>query len=309
MSDNAPQISIVIPVYNEAASLSELYKRLTTTMETLGQSYEVILVDDGSTDGSFDILREQRSNDKRWRVARLSRNFGQTPAIYAGFSLARGAYVFMMDADLQMYPEDIPLLYEALEQGHDMVSGWRTERRDNPFRTIMSRLLNRYTKIATGFPLHDHGCSLKGFRRHLVEHMCAFSHRCRFMPVDAAMLGGRVTEVPVRHKERPHGHSKYNLFRLFRTGFDMITTATTMPLQMIMLVGMVFVALGGMMGVGVLVWLLAHGAWPLLGTLVALMFVMSGAQFMAIGLMCEYVGRIYIETQRKPFFIIQEELE
>lgn len=309
MTDDDLQISIVIPVFNEAESLHELYERLTSAVEALGESYEVIAVDDGSTDASLEILRELRHKDKRWRVVRLSRNFGQSPAVYAGFSLSRGKYVIMIDADLQMYPEDIPLLYEKLAGGYDMVSGWRTNRKDRLFRTLMSRLLNSYTKSVTGFPLHDHGCSLKGFRRHLVEHMSAFSHRCRFLPMDAAMLGGRATEVPVRHAERPHGHSKYNLFRLFQTGFNMITSVTIMPLQLISVLGISLATLGGVFGLGVFYWLFSRGEWPVLGTVMAAMFVLSGAQLIVIGLMCEYVGRIYIEVQRKPLFIVQEELD
>ena len=244
MSIDTPEISIVLPVFNEEESLEELYKRITATMEAHAKAYEVVAVDDGSVDRTFTILQEIREKDKRWRVARLTRNFGQSAAIYAGFSLSCGNYVVMIDADLQVYPEDIPLLLEKLEEGCDMVSGWRTNRKDNPFRKVMSRLLNLYTERVTGFPVHDHGCSLKGFRRPMVERMVAFTNRCRYLPVDAAMLGGKIAEVPVRHQARPHGSSKYGLFKLFRTAFDMITTITTMPLQVIRVVGILFSFLG-----------------------------------------------------------------
>lgn len=309
MSADTPEISIVVPVFNEAESLEELYRRITATLEAQGDTYEVVAVDDGSKDSSFAMLQEIRENDKRWRVARLTRNFGQSAAIYAGFSLSHGKYVVMMDADLQVYPEDIPVLLEKLKEGHDMVSGWRTNRQDNPFRKIMSRMLNLYTERVTGFPVHDHGCSLKGFRRPMIERMVAFTHRCRYLPVDAAMLGGRIAEVPVRHRARPHGSSKYSLFKLFRTAFDMITTITTMPLQIISVVGILFSFLGFAMSARVLYYRLMYGNVLTLETVVAIFFFLAGVQLFSTGLMCEYVGRIYIETQRKPLFIIDKELE
>lgn len=309
MNTDAPTLSLVIPVFNEEHSLGELYERVTAVLEELGQPYEVLAVDDGSRDGSLALLRSFRERDKRWRVVRLSRNFGQSAAIYAGFSRSRGEYMLMIDADLQVYPEDIPLLYEKLADGCDMVSGWRVNRHDNAFRKVMSRLLNRYTEGITGFAIHDHGCSLKGFRRPLVEHMLQFSHRCRYLPVDAAMLGGRVDEVEVRHAERRYGASKYGLFKLFRTGFDMITTMTILPLQMVGLLGGFFALAGFLMGVHVLYARLVQGQMLNLEAVFAAFAFLGGVQMAVMGLMCEYIGRIYIESQRKPLFIIQEELE
>lgn len=309
MNEEALKISVVIPIFNEERSLQELYDRLTATLEKIGESYEVVAVNDGSTDSSVDILRSFREKDPRWRILILSRNFGQSPALYAGFSEARGDYVFMMDADLQVYPEDLPILYEKLEAGYDMVGGWRVNRHDNPFRKIMSRMLNRYTGHATGFPLHDHGCSLKGFRRQMVKHMVDFSHRCRYLPVDAAMLGGRVAEVQVRHMKRQYGSSRYSLFKLFRTGFDMITTVTILPLQSIGVVGLLSLAGGSLLMLYSFVAALLHGALPRTEFFLAAFLFFGGVQLSALGVVCEYVGRIYIESQRKPLFIIQEEVE
>ncbi len=309
MNTDTPRVSLIIPVYNEEPSLGELYERITAALGNLGQPYEVVAVDDGSRDKSLELLRSFRERDKRWRVVRLSRNFGQSAAIYAGFSCARGDYILMIDADLQVFPEDIPLLYEKLVDGCDMVSGWRVNRQDSLFRKGMSRLLNRYTESITGFRIHDHGCSLKGFRRPLVEHMLEFSHRCRYLPVDAAMLGGRMEEVPVRHTERRHGASKYSLFKLFRTGFDMVTSVTIMPLQMIGLLGALCALAGFAMGVRVLYIRLLYGNLQQVESVIAAFFFLSGMQLMVTGLMCEYVGRIYIEAQKKPLYIIQEELE
>ncbi|NLN94055.1 MAG: glycosyltransferase family 2 protein [Candidatus Hydrogenedens sp.] len=309
MSEEALKISVVIPIFNEENTLQELYDRMTATLETIAEKYEVIAVDDGSTDNSIEILKGFRKKDQRWRVLILSRNFGQSPALYAGFSEARGEYVFMLDADLQVFPEDIPLLYEKLEAGYDMVGGWRVNRHDNVFRKLMSRMLNHYTGHATGFPLHDHGCSLKGFRRQLVKHMAAFSHRCRYLPVDAAMLGGKVAEVQVRHTKRQYGSSRYSVLKLFRTGFDMITTVTILPLQTISVLGILSLIVGSLLGLHGLLWGLFQGDFSQMQLFLAAIIFFGGIQLCALGIACEYVGRIYIESQRKPLFIIQEEVE
>ncbi len=309
MNTEKPEISLVLPIFNEEESLQELFERVTKTMESLNQPYEVITIDDGSRDGSFRMLSDFHEQDKRWRVIRLTRNFGQSAAIYAGFSVSRGHYVIMIDADLQMYPEDIPLVYEKLTEGYDMVSGWRTNRKDNPFRRVMSRLLNIYTERVTGFPFHDHGCSLKGYRRTMVERMVAFTHRCRYLPVDAAMLGGNVAEVPVRHCPRQHGQSKYSVFKLFHFAFHMITTITIMPLQALSVLGIIFALIGTTVGAYVFFVYLLSGDLIALQTIIAVLFFLAGVQLFATGLMGEYVGRIYIETQRKPLFIIEKELD
>lgn len=305
MSEEALKISVVIPIFNEENTLQELYERMTATLETIGEKYEIIAVNDGSTDSSLEILTELRRKDPRWRILILSRNFGQSPALYAGFSEAQGEYVLMLDADLQVFPEDIPLIYEKLEEGYDMVGGWRVNRHDNFFRKIMSRMLNHYTGRATGFPLHDHGCSLKGFRRQLVKHMVAFSHRCRYLPVDAAMLGGKVAEVQVRHTRRQFGSSRYSILKLFRTGFDMITTVTILPLQSIGVLGLLSLLVGFLIGVhGIFL-----GGSSQMQLFLAAIIFFGGVQLCALGIACEYVGRIYIESQRKPLFIIQDEVE
>lgn len=309
MPDTPPRLSVVIPVYNERGTLEELYSRLQATLEVLGHAYEVIAVDDGSTDGSRQFLRELHGRDPRFRVVLLSRNFGQSPALYAGFSRARGQYIAMLDADLQNSPEDIPKLLEKLEEGYDMVSGWRPQRKDSVFRTAASRLLNRYITSVTQVALTDHGCSLKMFRRELVDHMLALTHRCRYLPVDAAALGGRVAEIEVRHDERGHGESKYGLLKLIRTAFDLITSITAAPLQFIGLLGWAFALLGFGMGLWVVFIRLSRGDINQMGTVVAAFFFLSGCQLVATGLMCEYIGRIYIEVQAKPYFVIQEELE
>lgn len=309
MSSESPRLSVVIPVFNERGTLDELFKRLTEALADQPGGYEIIAVDDGSTDGSRDILRTMHQRDPRIRVVLLSRNFGQSPALYAGFSRARGQYIAMMDADLQNYPEDIPRLVEKLEEGFDMVSGWRANRKDSFFRTAASKLLNRYINSITRVALNDYGCALKAFRRELVDHMLALTHRCRYLPVDAAALGGRVAEIEVRHDQRGHGESKYGLLKLIRTAFDLITSITAAPLQFIGLLGWLFAAIGFFMSIWVAYVRLAQGDINHMGTVVAIFFFLSGCQMVATGLMCEYISRIYIEVQAKPYFVVQEELE
>lgn len=309
MVDHHPEISVVIPIFNEVETLPELYARLTQTLEALGKPYEIITVDDGSGDGSIALLRELRKTDPRLRVLCLARNFGQSPALYAGFALARGQYTLMMDADLQNYPEDIPKIVEKLEEGYDMVSGWRAQRQDSFFRNVMSRVLNAYIARVTRVPLRDYGCALKGFRRELVDHMCQFSHRCRYLPVDVAWLGGKVAEVEVRHDERKAGNSKYGLLKLIRTAFDLLTSITSAPLQFIGIAGWFFALVGFGMAIRVAGIRLLYGVENNLETVVAIFFFLAGVQMVATGLMCEYVSRLYIEVQRKPYYVVREEIE
>lgn len=309
MSSESPTLSVVIPVFNERATLDELFQRLTDTLGSQAGGYEIIAVDDGSTDGSREVLRGLHERDSRIRVVFLSRNYGQSPALYAGFSRARGQYIAMMDADLQNYPEDIPRLVAKLEEGYDMVSGWRSNRKDSFFRTAASRLLNRYINSITRVALNDYGCAVKAFRRELVDHMLSLTHRCRYLPVDAAALGGRVAEIEVRHDQRGHGESKYGLLKLIRTAFDLITSITAAPLQFIGLLGWLFAIIGFCMSLWVAYVRLVQGDINHMGTVVAIFFFLSGCQMVATGLMCEYISRIYIEVQAKPYFVVQEELE
>lgn len=309
MDTPAPEISVVVPVYNEEHSLRELHDRLTAVMGGLGRPYELVFVNDGSRDGSLALLRELRRGDPRVRVASLMRNFGQSPALYAGFSLARGRFLVMLDADLQVYPEDIPLVLEQLEAGADCVSGRRTGRQDPFFRRLFSQALNLYIAYETGVPLTDYGCPLKGFRREVVEHMLRFDHRCRYLPVDMTAVTTNIAEIPVRHAERKSGRSKYELADLVRTAVDLITNISVRPLRMIGLLG-ILLALGGFfMFVRVLYFRVVYGNQLGAESVIALFFLLCGVQLLSLGTLCEYVGRIYAETQKKPYFIIRGEEE
>ena len=308
MDNLSLDISVVIPVFNEERSLRELSTRLVDTLEKMEHSFELVFVDDGSTDGSLEVLRELRTEDTRIRVVCLSRNFGQSPALYAGFSVVRGRYIGMIDADLQNYPEDFPKLIEKLEEGYDIVSGWRADRYDNYFRHLSSRFLNYFLAKITKVPLQDCGCSLKAFRREVVDRMSQLSHRSRYLPVDITWLGGKMCEVRVQHTKRTQGVSKYGLMRLMRTGFDLLTSITAVPLQIIGLLGWVFAMVGFAMGIRVVYVRVFYGDPVGMGAVVAIAFVLTGIQLAAIGLMCEYISRIFIEVQRKPYYIIKEEL-
>jgi undecaprenyl-phosphate 4-deoxy-4-formamido-L-arabinose transferase len=307
MESSTPEISIVVPIYNEEATIERLMERLTTAMTAFGRSYEIIAVDDGSRDKSALILKDHAARDPRIRLIRLSRNFGQSPALYAGFSKVRGKYGVMIDADLQNFPEDIPLLIHKLEEGYDMVNGWRAERQDSLPRMAFSRMLNWYIQRITKVPLHDYGCSLKAFRRGMIDQMGDLTHRCRYLPVDMAYLGGRITEVRVQHAERKDGVSKYDAFKLIRTAFDLITSITAEPLQYIGLVGWFFALLGFGMSLRV-AWVRLNQGDTGIESVIAIFFFIAGVQLVATGVMCEYISRLYVEVQRKPYFVISEEV-
>jgi glycosyltransferase involved in cell wall biosynthesis len=216
-------LSVVVPVMNERESLEPLYSRLLAVLAGLGTGYEVIFVDDGSTDGSFEVLRRLHAADPRVRVIRFSRNFGQTAAFSAGFAEARGETIVTLDADLQNDPADIPLLLDKVRQGYDLVSGWRRHRRDPLLtRKLPSRLANRLIASVTGVRLHDYGCSLKAYRRAVVKELRLYGEMHRFIPALASRMGARITEVPVSHYPRIYGRSKYNIGRTFRVIPDVL---------------------------------------------------------------------------------------
>jgi glycosyltransferase involved in cell wall biosynthesis len=218
-----PGLSVVVPVMNERESLEPLYSRLMPVLVGLGLAYEVIFVDDGSTDGSFEVLRRLHVANACVRVIRFTRNFGQTAAFSAGFAEARGEIIVTLDADLQNDPADIPLLLDKVRQGYDLVSGWRRHRRD-PWltRKLPSRLANRLIGSVTGVRLHDYGCSLKAYRSELVKEVRLYGEMHRFIPALASRMGARITEVPVSHYPRMYGRSKYNIGRTFRVIPDVL---------------------------------------------------------------------------------------
>lgn len=317
MGAGVPDLSVVIPVYNEAGNLTELHRELTETLSAWGRPYEILLVDDGSTDGTFEAAARLQKSDPRVRVIRFRRNFGQTAAFAAGFAHARGTYIATADGDLQNDPRDIPAMIARAEQGYDIVCGWRRTRKD-PFvtRRLPSMMANKLISVATGVRLNDYGCSLKIFRSEVVKSLRLYGEMHRFLPAIASEMGVRIDEVEVNHRARTRGRSKYGLGRTLRVLLDLITVKfllsySTRPLQMFGMIGLGVGALGG-----VILAYLAYirlftpqgiGDRPLL--LLGVLLAFTGVQFITIGLLAELQVRTYHESQDKAIYVIREILE
>lgn len=304
-----PEISVVIPVFNEQENLPALLPRLLPVLDGLGRSYEVIFVDDGSRDGSLPILKGfVDARPAAIRVLELSRNFGQHPAILAAFQRARGDVVVTLDADLQNPPEEIPKLLARIDEGYDVVGGIRRERRDSWFRRAASRLVNRVTGWITGMRLSDYGCMLRAYARDVVNEINACEENATFIPALAQSFSRRPTEVEVAHAERSAGTSKYSLYRLLRLNFDLMTGFSVVPLQIFTLFGFVVAAGGVAFGVFLGVRRLIVGA-EVEGvfTLFAILFTVIGVLLAGLGIVGEYIGRIYHEVRRRPRFSVRRE--
>jgi glycosyltransferase involved in cell wall biosynthesis len=313
-----PDLSVVIPIHNEAPNLEPLHREMTETLAAWGRGYEIILVDDGSTDGSFEILRRLQQGDRRTRVIQFRRNFGQTAAFAAGFAAARGKLIVTSDGDLQNDPRDIPAMIDRLEHDQvDIVCGWRKYRKD-PWinRRLPSMIANRLISWATGVRLNDYGCSLKVFRAEVVKPLRLYGEMHRFLPALASEMGVRIAEQPVNHRARVHGRSKYGISRTVRVILDLLTVKfllsySTRPLQMFGLLGL---TMGGV-GVGLLAYLTyvkfvyeeGIGNRPLLA--VAILLMITGVQLVTVGLLAEMQARTYHESQGKPVYVIRQVLE
>ncbi|MEZ4556811.1 MAG: glycosyltransferase family 2 protein [Caldilineaceae bacterium] len=306
-------LSIVIPLYNEEESIPSLYTRLTAALDDYGRPFEAIIIDDGSSDRSFELLAEIARKDTRYKIIRLRRNFGQTAAFSAGFDAARGDVIITMDADLQNDPADIPLLMSKLEEGYDIVSGWRKDRQDRFLdRKLPSMIANRMISNVTDVRLHDYGCSLKAYRRDLLQHVRLYGEMHRFIPALAVQVGGTVTEVPVNHHARQYGSSKYGISRTIRVMLDLITvwflgTYATRPIHVFGGMGLLSTFLGVLLGVYLtFVKLFMHeniGSRPLL--MLAVLLVVVGVQLITMGLLGEMIIRTYYESQGKPIYYVR----
>jgi len=311
------EYSVVIPVFNEAENLKELYERLRSSMNLLSSDYEIIFVDDGSTDKSMEVMNHIAGQDTRVKILQLARNFGQTAALSAGIKYATGDIVILMDADLQNDPADIPRLVEKLKEGYDLVSGWRKQRKDPFFtRALPSMLANFLISSITGIKLHDFGCTLKAYRRSLLGDINLYGEMHRLIPVYAAWRGARITEVVVTHHPRVAGTSKYGLGRIFKVVLDLITayffsSFSTKPIHFFGGLGLLLTLGGVLSGIVVLVekYYLpdapAHRN-PLL--LLAVFLFLVGFQMVMIGLLAEILIRTYFEVQDKPTYIIRSKV-
>ncbi len=308
------EVSVVIPVFDEEDSLRELYSRLAGVLSGLGREYEIIFVDDGSSDSSFEILQDICSRDASVRAIRFRRNFGQTAAFSAGFRYAGGDVIITLDADLQNDPEDIPVLLEKIGEGWDVVSGWRKNRKDKFLtRRLPSILANKLISRITGVRLHDYGCTTKAYRKEIAKNIDLYGQMHRFMPALARWVGADVTEVVVNHHPRKHGRSKYGLFRTVNVILDLITVKflmsySTRPIQIFGLVGF------GSGAAGLLMFLYAFferqvydipmGNRPVF--FLAVLLGIVGVQFISMGLLSELQVRTYHESQDKPVYSVKE---
>jgi undecaprenyl-phosphate 4-deoxy-4-formamido-L-arabinose transferase len=303
-------VSVVIPVYNEEDSLPELLRRSLAACEQIGSAYEVVLVDDGSRDRSAEMLTAAaNAPDSRIVAVILNRNYGQHSAVMAGFESARGDLIITLDADLQNPPEEIPRLVKtAAEGGYDVVGTIRMNRQDSFFRKSASKVINRMVKRATGQEMSDYGCMLRAYRRSIIDAMLQCQERSTFIPILANSFARNTIELPVLHAEREYGESKYDLLKLINLMFDLITSMTTAPLRLLSFVGGAIAGLGFALALLLLILRFALGAtWAADGvfTLFALLFIFIGAQFVGMGLLGEYIGRIYTDVRARPRYFIQ----
>jgi glycosyltransferase involved in cell wall biosynthesis len=316
-----PYLSVVVPIYNEVENIDPLVEELVAGLERTGRTFEIICVDDGSRDGSFEALRRAHAREPRLRVVRFRRNFGQTPAFAAGFDRARGEWVITIDADLQNDPADIPKLLAKAEEGYDVVSGWRVQRQDAfVSRKLPSRVANWLIGRVTGVALHDYGCSLKVYHREVAKNVKLYGELHRFVPAVASSLGIQWTEMPVNHRARTRGESKYTglirtMTRTMKVVLDMLTVRfllsySTRPIHVFGGLGLFMGGLGVLIGLYLTIEKLAFGmelhTRPLL--MLAVLLVVVGVQLISLGLMGEVVVRTYHESQRKPIYTVREVL-
>ena len=302
-------VSIVIPVFNEEASLPQLLSRTLAACSQLSQPFELILVDDGSRDRSSTIMQEAASVDGSPVVAvLLNRNYGQHAAIFAGFEQSTGDLIITLDADLQNPPEEIPRLVEKAACGYDVVGSVRERRQDSAWRRWPSRLVNRAVKSATGVAMHDYGCMLRAYRRPIVDAMLKCQERSTFIPVLANSFARHTCEIRVAHAEREHGESKYSPMGLLNLMFDLLTCMTNMPLRLLSLCGAAMASAGFLLTCALVLLHLTFGAaWAGNGLLLlfAVLFMFSGVQLLGMGLLGEYLGRLYSDVRARPRFLIE----
>ncbi|MFB3884581.1 MAG: glycosyltransferase [Thermodesulfobacteriota bacterium] len=303
-------ISVVIPVFNEEKNLPELIRRCLGACRSLNLPFEIILVDDGSRDGSPQLIREAaRHHGGEVIGVFLTRNWGQHGAILAGFSCSKGDIVVTLDGDLQNPPEAIPMLVRKAQEGYDVVGTVRVNRKDTGFRKLSSWIINRIVQKTTGVMMHDYGCMLRAYRRDIVQAMLESRGHSTFIPVLANSFARVTAEIDVPHQERKNGDSKYTLWKLINLQFDLLTSMTTFPLRALSVIGVILSAFGFGLGIFILTMRLLHGPeWAAGGvfTLFALLFIFVGAQFLGMGLLGEYIGRIYYDVRERPRYMISK---
>lgn len=309
MDEFSSTVSVVIPVYNESSNLGDLITRTLAACRGLKRPFEVILVDDGSRDGSDSAIADAAKNhDGEIIGVFLNRNYGQHSAVMAGFAQAKGEIIVTLDADLQNPPEEIPRLVNKINEGFDVVGTIRTPRQDSLFRRCSSFLVNKMTASVTGIMMHDYGCMLRAYRRPVVKAMLQCQERSTFIPVLANSFARKTAEIEVRHMERKAGDSKYGLWKLINLQFDLLTSITIMPLRALSFVGVIVSLMGVSLGILILILRVLWGPeWAAKGvfTLFAILFIFIGGQFVAMGFLGEYIGRTYVDVRARPRYFIQ----
>jgi undecaprenyl-phosphate 4-deoxy-4-formamido-L-arabinose transferase len=307
--EDKPYISVLIPVLNEEESLRELQERLHKTLENINKPYEIIYTNDGSIDGTQSILEEFHKSYPSVKIIEFNRNYGQHMALFAGFGYAKGDIIVTIDADLQNPPEEIPKLIQKIEEGYEVVGTYRKQRKDSLFRKVASMIVNRITSRLVGVKLKDYGCMLRAYRRSIIDNINMCPESSSFIPALANTFARNIVEIEVEHEERKKGTTKYSLFRLLRLNFDLMTSFSLLPIQFIGVLGIVI----AFIGLAFALLLIARrfivgpeveGTFTLFGIL----FFFIGMQIFALGIIGEYIGRIYQEVRRRPRFIIKREL-
>jgi len=311
MTGPRPHVSAVIPVYNEEANLPELNERMTKALDGMGKSWELVYVDDGSADRSLELLSALSAKQPNIRVVEFNRNYGQHAAVFAGLAQTRGEIVVTLDADLQNPPEEVPKLVSKMEEGYDVVGSVRKNRQDPLFRRLASKLVNRLTRsgnrAAQG--MTDYGCMLRAYSRNVVDQICQCKELSSFIPVLAMMYAKKTTEIPVDHAERARGTSKYGFLQLIKLQMDLMTGFSFLPLRFLSWFGAFVAATGFALSVYILVMRLLKGDAYTQGgifTLFAILYIMVGGLFIAMGILGEYVGRIYGEVRQRPRYVVRK---
>lgn len=313
---SAPELSLLLPVLDEEENLRPMHAKISEALDSLGKTAEVIYVDDGSTDESLQVLREIAAHDERVRVVSLRRNYGQTAAMSAGIDAAKGEILIPMDADLQNDPADIIRLLDKLDEGYDVVSGWRKNRQDKLFtRKIPSQIANLVISRIGGVPLHDYGCSLKAYRRDVIQDVKLYGEMHRFIPIYASWAGARVAEIPVEHHARTMGKSKYGLSRTIKVVFDLMTikfmaSYQTKPIYVFGTFGLIAFALSIIAGVWAFFLKFFEGVSFILTPLpvIAVVMLAISTQFFLMGLLAEMLVRTYHESQNKAIYAVREKI-
>ena len=303
------KVSLVIPVYNEEGNLEELNKRILDVFHTIDIDYEIIYVDDGSIDKSLSIINKLSDQNEFIRFISFFRNFGQHASVMAGFKNAEGDIVITLDSDLQNPPEAIPEFLNAIEKGYDIVAGRRVKRKDYWIRTILSFIMNKIISLLIGSKLHDHGCMMRAYRRPIVEQVLKYGEKSVYIPAFASWLTSNTIEIPIKHYVRKGGKTRYSFFKLLGQAFDLITAYTLIPIQIISLVGVTLSLLGVILFGYLMYYRLFFGSPSSLTTFIAFLVLLSGITLFSLGVISEYIARLYREVRKTPLYIIKNRKE